>query len=59
MKREIQHKLKKLKKIRSYFKSLYSTKLENQDEMDDFIDRYHVNKVKSRAGKLSKQTHNT
>ena len=25
---------------RSYFKSLYSTKLENLDEMDDFLDRY-------------------
>ena len=28
--------------IRSYYKSLYSTKLENLDEMGDFLDRYHV-----------------
>ena len=26
--------------IRSYYKRLYSTKLENQDEMDDFLVRY-------------------
>jgi D-hexose-6-phosphate mutarotase len=31
--------------IRSYFKSLYSTKLENLDEMDNFLDRYHVPKL--------------
>jgi hypothetical protein len=28
--------------IRSYYKSLYSTKLENLDEMDNFLDRYQV-----------------
>jgi hypothetical protein len=28
--------------IRSYFKRLYSTKLENLDEMDNFLDRYQV-----------------
>jgi hypothetical protein len=31
--------------IRSYFKILYSTKLENLDEMDNFLDRYQVPKV--------------
>jgi hypothetical protein len=28
--------------IRHYLKSLYSTKLENLDEMDNFLDRYQV-----------------
>ena len=28
--------------IRSYYKSLYSIKLENLDEMDNFLDRYQV-----------------
>ena len=32
--------------IRSYYKRLYSTKLENLDEMDNFVDRYHVPKLK-------------
>ena len=36
-------KLKKI--IRSYYKSLYSTKLENLDEMDGFLDRYHIPKL--------------
>jgi hypothetical protein len=31
--------------IRSYYKSLYSTKLENLDEMDKFLDRYQVSKL--------------
>jgi hypothetical protein len=31
--------------IRSYYKSLYSTKLKNLDEMDDFLDRYHIPKL--------------
>ncbi|KAL6036462.1 hypothetical protein STEG23_034173 [Scotinomys teguina] len=31
--------------IRSYFKNLYSTKLENLEEMDKFLDRYHVPKL--------------
>jgi hypothetical protein len=31
--------------IRSYYKSLYSTKLENLDEMDGFLDRYHIPKL--------------
>jgi hypothetical protein len=31
--------------IRSYYKSLYSTNLESQDEMDKFLDRYQVPKL--------------
>jgi hypothetical protein len=31
--------------IRSYFKRLYSTKLENLDEVDNFLDRYQVLKL--------------
>ena len=31
--------------IRSFYKRLYSTKLENLDEMDKFLDRYHVPKI--------------
>jgi hypothetical protein len=31
--------------IRPYYKRLYSTKLENQDEMDNFLDRYQVPKL--------------
>ena len=27
--------------IRYYYKRLYSTKLENLDEMDNFLDKYH------------------
>jgi hypothetical protein len=36
---EIQHT------IRSFYKRLYSTKLENVDEMDKFLDRYHIPKL--------------
>jgi hypothetical protein len=36
---EIQHN------IRSYYKKLYSTKLENLDEMDNFLERYQVPKL--------------
>jgi hypothetical protein len=32
--------------IRFYYKCLYSTKLENLDEMDKFLDRYQVPKLK-------------
>ena len=39
--------------IRSYYKSIYSTKLENLDEMD--LDRYHIPKLNQ--GKLFKQAH--
>ena len=38
-------KLIQTKNIRTYFKSLYSKKLGNINEMDDFIDRYHVPKL--------------
>jgi hypothetical protein len=31
--------------IRSFYKRLYSTKLEHLDEMDKFLDRYHVPKL--------------
>ena len=31
--------------IRSFYKSLYSTKLENLDEIDNFLDRYQVPKL--------------
>jgi hypothetical protein len=31
--------------IRSFYKKLYSTKLENLDEMDKFLDRYHIPKL--------------
>ena len=31
--------------IRSYFKNLYSTKLENLKEMDNFLDKYHLPKL--------------
>jgi hypothetical protein len=31
---------------RSYYKSFYSTKLENLDEMDNFLDTYQVPKLK-------------
>jgi hypothetical protein len=31
--------------MRSYYKKLYSTKLENLDEMDNFLYRYHVPKL--------------
>jgi hypothetical protein len=47
MKRETQEqKWRKFKKtIRSYYKSLYSTKLENLDEMVGFLDRYDIPKL--------------
>jgi dsDNA-specific endonuclease/ATPase MutS2 len=31
--------------IRSYYKSLYSIKLQNLDEMDNFLDRYQIPKL--------------
>ena len=39
--------------IRSYYKNLYSTKLENIKEIDNFLNRYH-NKIKSRPGEQFK-----
>ena len=44
--RHITMDTKKIQRIiRSYFKSLYSTKLENLNEMDDFVDRQQLPKV--------------
>jgi hypothetical protein len=34
-----------LNTIRSFYKRLYSTKLENLDETDNFLDRYEVSKL--------------
>ena len=31
--------------IRSYYKNLYSTKLENLEEMDEFLDRFKILKL--------------
>ena len=31
--------------IRSYYKNLYSTQLENLEEMDNFLDRYQIPKL--------------
>ena len=31
--------------IKSYYKRLYSTKLENLDEMDNFLDRHQIPKL--------------
>ena len=31
--------------IRSYFENLYSTKFENLKEMDNFLDRFHLQKL--------------
>ena len=31
--------------IRSYYKRLYSTKMENLDEINNFLDRYQVPKL--------------
>jgi len=47
MKRETwQQKTRKFKNIiRSYHKNLYSTKLENLNEMDNFLDKYQVAKL--------------
>ena len=43
------------KSIRSYYKSLYSTKLGNLDEIDGFLDRCHIPKLDQKHIKLSKQ----
>jgi hypothetical protein len=41
-----QQKWRKFKTIiRSYYKSLYSTKVENLDETDDFLDRCRIPKL--------------
>ena len=31
--------------IRTYYKNLYATKLENVKEMDNFLDRHHIPKL--------------
>jgi hypothetical protein len=38
--------------IRSYYKILYSTKLKNLDEMDDYFREIPCTKGKSRSGNL-------
>ena len=46
--------------IRSYYKSLYSTKLENLEEMNKFLDRYKIPKLnKDQVNHLNKYFHNT
>jgi adenine C2-methylase RlmN of 23S rRNA A2503 and tRNA A37 len=46
MRREAQQqKLRKFKSHQILLQKLYSTKLENLDEMDDFLDRYHIPKL--------------
>ena len=43
MKRTHNNTMEEIQKIiRSYYKSLYSTKLENLGEMDGFLDIYHM-----------------
>jgi hypothetical protein len=43
---DITTKTEEIKKIiRSYYKSLYATKLENLDKMDDFLDIYQLPKL--------------
>jgi hypothetical protein len=52
--------MRKLKKIIiPYYKSLYRSKLENIDEMDNFLDRYWVLKLKQhQINQPSTQSHN-
>jgi hypothetical protein len=46
MKRETTPEPEEIKNIiRSYHKRLYSTKLENLDEMDNYLDRYQIPKL--------------
>ena len=43
---DIRTKTEEIQKIiRSYYKSLYSTKMENLDEIGNFLDRYQVPKL--------------
>jgi hypothetical protein len=45
MKRETTTEMEEIQNIiRSYYKKLYSTKLENLDETDVFLDRCHIPK---------------
>jgi hypothetical protein len=44
---DITTEIEKIQKVlRSYYKSIYSTKLENLDEIDNFLDRYQIPKLK-------------
>ena len=43
--------------IRSYYKSLFSTKLQNLDEMDNFLDRYQIPEL-NLDGKPCKKSNN-
>jgi hypothetical protein len=46
VKRDIKTETEEIQNIiRSYYKCLYSTKLENLDEIDNFLDRYQVPKL--------------
>jgi len=45
--------------IRSYYKSLCSTKLENLQEMDNFLDRYQVLKLNQEQINQLKKPHNS
>ena len=43
---DISTEMEKIQKIiRSYYKSLYTTQLENLEEMDNFLDRYQIPKL--------------
>ena len=38
--------------ITSFYKNLYSTKLENIEAMDNFLDRYHISKLNQSQGTI-------
>jgi hypothetical protein len=42
---DITTETEEIEKIRTYYKSLCSTKLDNLNEVDGFLDRYHVPKL--------------
>ena len=44
--------------IRSYYKNLYSTQLENLEEMDIFLRQIPITKIKPGSNRPYKQTHN-
>jgi hypothetical protein len=45
-KKDITTHTSKIQKITEYFKTLYSNKLENPDEMDRFLDTYELPNLK-------------
>jgi hypothetical protein len=45
--------------IRSFYKSQYSTKLENLDEMDKFLDRYQIAKLNPGPDRFSAEFYQT